>query len=385
MIEKLVSRDLSQAQHDGLMAVAAVILAVAAGVAVHRIVFAILVRLAQKRELVFGAIVRRARRPAAYIFPLLVVLAIFPNLQLPHDWVSRVEHLTGIATIAATAWGIVALVMLGADYAKGYQERSSEDNLRFRQVETRVDILSRVAVTIVAVIATAACLMTFPEVRAIGATLLASAGLAGLAVGLATRPLLENLVAGIQIALTQPIRIDDVVIVETQFGRIEEITATYVVVALWDRRRMILPLTYFIDKPFENWTRHSADLIGAILLFTDYSMPVDALRAELDRVLPESPLWDGSVKVVQVTDTDTQGMQIRILVSARDAASLFDLRCYVREKLVAFMQAEYPSAFPSMRIEAPAFAPRADGALRAELPAPVPGEAPFTALLGEGA
>lgn len=372
MIEKLVRHDLTRAQHDGLMAVVAILLAVAAGILIERIVFALLARLAKQRELVFGAIVRRARRPAAYIFPLLAVLAVFPNLELPADWVLRVERMTGLATIAATAWGIVAIVMLGADYAKGYRTSSSEDNLRFRQIETRVDILSRVAVTIVVIVAAATGLMTFPAVRAIGATLLASAGLAGLAVGLATRPLLENLVAGVQIAITQPIRIDDVVIVEKEFGRIEEITATYVVVALWDRRRMILPLTYFIDKPFENWTRHSSDLMGSIMLFTDYSMPVDALRAELDAVLPETPLWDGSVKAVQVTDTDAQGMQIRILVSARDAASLFDLRCYVREKLIAFMQQRYPGAFPSMRLEAPVdFAPaRTNGAALAELPRP---------------
>lgn len=363
MIETLLPAGWTQAQQDGVMALGAVLAAIAVGIALHRILFMILARLAKKRQLMFGAIVRRTSRPAAYIFPLLAVLAIFPVLQLPADWVARVESVTGILTIAATAWGIVALVMLVADYAKGYQEQASEDPFRFRQVETRVDILSRVAVTIVVVAATATCLMTFPAVRAIGATLLASAGLAGLAVGLATRPLLENLVAGVQIALTQPIRINDVVIVEKEFGRVQEITSTYVVVVLWDRRDMILPLTYFIDKPFENWSRRSNDLIGTVMLYTDYSMPVDALRAELDAVLPESPLWDGDVKAVQVTDTDTHGMQIRILVSARDAAETFDLRCYVREKLIAFIQERYPAAFPATRIEAPAFA-RFDGAVR---------------------
>jgi small-conductance mechanosensitive channel len=208
-------------------------------------------------------------------------------------------------------------------------------------------------VTLVVIIATAVALMTIPAVRAIGATLLASAGLAGIAVGLATRPLLENLVAGVQIALTQPIRIDDVVIVESQFGRIEEITATYVVVALWDRRRMIVPLTYFIDKPFENWTRHSADLMGSVMLYTDYSLLVDELRAEVDRILPQSPLWDGGVKAVQVTDTSAQAMEIRILMSARNAAALFDLRCFVRERVLAFMQERYPDALPSTRIVGP--------------------------------
>lgn len=370
MVEKIVRHDLTGAQHDGLMAVLAIVLAVVVGIVVHRIAFALLARLAKKRELMFGAIVRRARRPCEFIFPLLVVLAIFPNLQLPQDWVSRVEHVVGIATVAATAWGIVALVMLVADYAKGYQNHEdAENNLRFRQIETRVDILSRVAVTIVVLVATATCLMTFPAVRAIGATLLASAGLAGLAVGLATRPLLENLVAGVQIALTQPIRIDDVVIVESQYGKIEEITATYVVVAIWDKRRMILPLTYFIDKPFENWTRRSSDLMGTVMLYTDYSMPVDALRAELDAILGSTPLWDGNVKAVQVTDTNAQGIEVRILMSARNAPSLFDLRCIVRERLIAFIQGRYPSALPSTRIESTAFTLAGkDAPMFAELP-----------------
>jgi small-conductance mechanosensitive channel len=371
MIQTMLRQDLTQAQHDGLMAVLAVVLAVAAGVLIHRIAFGVLGRLALKRELMFGTIVRRASRPAAYILPLLAVLAVFPNLELPANWVIRVEHFTGIATIAATGWAIVALVLLGADYAKGYQASPGEDNLRFRQIETRVDILSRVAVTIVVIVAAATMLMTFPAVRAIGATLLASAGLAGLAVGLATRPLLENLVAGIQIALTQPIRIDDVVIVEKEFGKIEEITATYVVVALWDRRRIILPLTYFIDKPFENWTRNSSDLIGTVMLYTDYTLPVDAMRDELDRLLTETPLWDGSVKAVQVTDTSAHGIEVRILVSARNAPILFDLRCLVREKLIAFIRDQYPSALPATRIEGSAFAAVVKGAAAAgELPSP---------------
>jgi small-conductance mechanosensitive channel len=371
MIQTMLRHDLTQAQHDGLMAVLAVVLAVAAGVLIHRIAFGVLGRLARKRELVFGTIVRRASRPAAYILPLLAVLAVFPNLELPANWVTRVEHFTGIATIAATAWGIVALVLLGADYAKGYQAASGEDTLRSRQIETRVDILSRVAVTIVVIVAAATMLMTFPAVRAIGATLLASAGLAGLAVGLATRPLLENLIAGIQIALTQPIRIGDVVIVEKEFGKVEEITATYVVVSLWDRRRMILPLTHFIDKPFENWTRCSSDLIGTVMLYTDYTLPIDALRDELDRLLTETTLWDGNVKAVQVTDTSAHGIEVRILVSARNAPILFDLRCLVREKLIAFIRDQYPSALPATHIEGSAFTAVIKGAAAAqELPSP---------------
>jgi small-conductance mechanosensitive channel len=343
MIQTLLRHDLTPAQRDGLMAV--IVVALALGV---------LVKLARKREQLFGAVVRRASRPAAYILPLLAALAVIPTLRLPPNWADWVERVTILATIAASAWAIAAVVLLGADYAKGLHGEPGEDDIPFRRIETRVDILSRVAVTIVVIVAAATALMTFPAVRAIGATLLASAGLAGIAVGFATRPLLENLVAGIQIALTQPIRIDDVVVVEKEFGRIEEIKSTYVVVALWDRRRMILPLTYFIDKPFETWTRHTADMVGIVMLYTDYTMPVNAIRAELDRVLAETTLWDGDVKVVQVTDTSIHGIEIRILVSARNAPTTFDLRCFVREKLIAFIQEHHPSALPSLRIEAPA-------------------------------
>lgn len=363
MIRISLGHELAQAQRDGLVAAGALVLALVGGVVVHRIVFGILGRLAKRREQLFGAIVRRTSRPAAYILPLLAVLTVLPTLQLAPGWADWVGHITIIAAIAASAWGIAAVVLLGADYAKGARGEPGEDDIPFRQVETRVDILSRVTVTIVAIVATATVLMTFPAVRAVGATLLASAGLAGIAIGFATRPLLENLVAGIQIALTQPIRIDDVVVIEKEFGRIEEIKSTYVVVALWDRRRIILPLTYFIDKPFETWTRHTADMIGVVMLYTDFTMPVDALRAELDRVLVQTTLWDGDVKAVQVTDTSIHGIEVRILVSARNAPTLFDLRCFVREKLIAFIQERYPSALPSLRIEAPALETAAnDGA-----------------------
>lgn len=360
MFDWFLPGDLTQAQHDGITVVLAVGIAIVAGLLVHRIAFAVLIRLAQKRERVFGAIVRRAQRPAALILPLLAVLALSPNLQLPESWSTRVEHLTLIATIAASAWGFIALVMLGADYTKSIHRSQGETNIRFRQVETRVDILSRVAVTLVALVAAASMLTTFPAVRALGATLLASAGVAGLIVGLAMRPLLENLVAGVQIALTQPIRLDDVVIVEAQTGRVEEITATYVVVAFWDRRRMILPLTYFIDKPFENWTRNSTDLTGIVMLYVDYSLPVDALRAEVDRVLERSALWDGAHKGVAVTDASANGMEVRITMSARNHVMLFDLRCAVREQLIAFIQQYHPTALPTMRIEGPAFEARPD-------------------------
>ncbi len=197
-------------------------------------------------------------------------------------------------------------------------------------------------------------LMTFPSIRALGTTLLASAGVAGIVIGIAARPLFENLVAGVQLALTQPIRIDDVVVVEKQFGRIEEIHTTYVVVRLWDLRRMVLPLTYFIDTPFENWTRQTANLVGEVYLFADWTLDVEALRAELPRLLERTPLWDKQTQSLQVTDATERAMQIRCLVSARNSGELWDLRCFAREAVVAYIREHQPEAFPRVRAEVPA-------------------------------
>ena len=194
-----------------------------------------------------------------------------------------------------------------------------------------------------------------------GTSLLASAGIAGVIIGFAAQRSIATLVAGFQIAVTQPIRIDDVVIVENEWGKIEDITLTYVVVQIWDLRRLVLPITYFIEKPFQNWTRASAELLGSVFLHVDYTMPLAPLREELDRILAASKLWDGKVKVLQVTDAREHTLELRVLASARDAPTAWDLRCEVREKLIAFLQAEHPTALPRDRIELSA--PQADGRL----------------------
>jgi small-conductance mechanosensitive channel len=188
-------------------------------------------------------------------------------------------------------------------------------------------------------------------VRNLGASLLASAGIAGLVVGIAARPILGNLLAGLQIALTQPIRIDDVVVVEGEWGRIEEIGAAYVVVAIWDQRRLVLPLQYFIEKPFENWTRAASELLGTVFLWVDYGMPVDLLREELRRVCEASPDWDRRVAEIQVTEAGERAVQLRVLVSARDASRAWDLRCHVRERLIDYVRREHPEFLPRLRAE----------------------------------
>ena len=226
-----------------------------------------------------------------------------------------------------------------------------EDNLLARKHVTQTRILRRTAAALIVVLTIAFALMTFNGVRQYGVSLLASAGAAGIIAGLALQPFLTNLIAGIQIATTQPIRIDDAVIVEGEWGRIEEIGSTYVVVKLWDWRRMVLPLTYFIQKPFQNWTRESASLIGTAMVYVDYSAPIEVLRRKLEEIAAASPLWDRNVVNLAVTELSERPMQVRCLTSARNAGEAFDLRCEVREKMVAFLQAELPHALPRERFD----------------------------------
>jgi small-conductance mechanosensitive channel len=226
-----------------------------------------------------------------------------------------------------------------------------KDNLHARRIQTQVKILKHLAITVIIVIAIAVTLMSYDRFRQYGTSLLASAGVAGLIIGLAAQKMLGNLLAGIQIAITQPIRLDDVVIVENEWGRIEEITLTYVVVRIWDLRRMVLPISYFIEKPFQNWTRVSADLLGTVYLYTDYDIPLDDLRQTLNDILSRSEKWDKKVGLIQVTNAGEKTIEVRALMSAADSGALWDLRCDVREKLVAHIRDKYPGSLPRLRAE----------------------------------
>ena len=210
-------------------------------------------------------------------------------------------------------------------------------------------MLSRSLDVVLVLLTLGAALMTFPAVRQYGLSLFASAGIAGIIAGLAARPVLSNLMAGVQLAMTQPIRLYDGVTVENEYGTVEEITSTYVVVKLWDLRRMIVPLTYFIEKPFQNWTRETSALIGNVMLYVDYAAPVDVIRAKFNEILKQSDKWDGRTAALQVTDFKEGSMELRCLMSARSASQTFDLRCEVREKLIAFLQSEHPEALPHSR------------------------------------
>ena len=310
---------------------AIVVGATIAALAVHRFVFFLLERkLRNADHFAWLLILRKTKGPAAFA---AVMVALSLSLQLGPISGSAADVLTRlmqVAFIALFTWvAIVTTDIFGSIYLRRLR-LDVEDNLLARKHVTQIRILKRAAVTIIALIGIASVLMTFDQVRQLGVSLFASAGVAGLAIGLAARPLLTSLIAGVQIAMTQPIRIQDAVVIEGEFGTIEEITSTYVVVQLWDWRRMILPLNYFIEKPFQNWTREKSSIIGAVIIYVDYCADVGAIRRKLEEIVKTTSLWDGRVVNLQVTDVTEMSIQLRALASARTPAAAWDLRCLDR-------------------------------------------------------
>ncbi len=334
--------------------VMAAIVAGAVGLAVvaHWLFFAAAGRGARAaRADILGRLLLKTKGPTALLFPVAAAMAALPALGLNEIAGIFVHRTLTIVLIGCIGWLAVGLIAALFDSAMERYRIDHADNLAERQMRTRLAVFRRIAFFVVIFVTLAVMMMTIPAMRNLGVSLFASAGAAGLIVGLAARPTLSNLIAGIQIALSQPIRVDDVVIVEGEWGRIEEITTTFVVVRIWDERRLVMPLSYFIEKPFQNWTRQTADMLGTVFLYVDYSVPVDAIRAELDRLVKDSKLWDGKVSLVQVTNATERAVEIRALVSARNSSDAWDLRCLVREKLVAFVQVNYPEALPRLRAE----------------------------------
>ena len=262
-----------------------------------------------------------------------------------------VRQANTLALIAALTWFGVRCVKAVADTIIELNPADASDNLHARRVQTQTKVLSRSIMVVIVLIGSGLALMTLPPLRQIGTSLLASAGVAGLVVGFAARPVLSNLLAGIQLALTQPIRLEDVVIVENEWGWIEEITGTYVVVRLWDQRRMVVPLQWFIEHPFQNWTRTNSEILATVSLWVDYRMPIEPIRSEAERLCQSVPEWDGRLCLTQVVDATPQAMHVRILVSAVDAGHSWDLRCKLREGLIDFIQRNYPDHLPRSRAE----------------------------------
>jgi small-conductance mechanosensitive channel len=327
-------------------------IAILFALAVHRIFFAAARRISRRTGVAFDdSLLRHSERPTKLILPLLAFLSVSLGLRLPERAVQTLRHAAGLVLIAAIAWLLVSLLNLINDVLAARYRIDIEDNLRARRIRTQVQVLRRVLIVVITIVTVAIILMTFPSVRHLGVSLFASAGLAALVAGLAARPTLSSLIAGLQIALTEPIRLDDVVIVQGEWGRIEEITTTYVVIRIWDDRRLIVPLEKFIEEPFQNWTRNTSNLLGTVFLYTDYTVPVEGLRSELHRILKETHLWDGRVWGLQVTNTSDSTIELRALVSASNSSTAFDLRCYVREKMIAYLQSNHPESLPRVRTE----------------------------------
>lgn len=319
----------------------------------HFIVLTLLRRLGKSpKYLIPLTAVKRVSNPIFLIF--LSILVRLPSLRLVlglEEYGFWFRKASTLLFIFAFTWLLLSVIKIVKHHVIIKYDVEASDNLKARKVTTQFNILERIFIFIIVILAMGIALMSFESIREIGVSIFASAGVAGIIIGLSAQKMIGTILAGIQIALAQPIKIDDVVIVEGEWGRIEKIMLTYVVVRIWDKRRLIVPTTYFIEKPFQNWTKTSADILGTVFLYTDYNVPFDALREELTCILNGTDLWDGEVNVLQVTDSKLQSVEIRALMSAKDSPTAFDLRVLVREKLITFLQQNYPESLPRTRLQ----------------------------------
>ncbi|WP_251045431.1 mechanosensitive ion channel family protein [Arthrobacter sp. ISL-5] len=335
---------------DQAMPFLAIAIAVAAGLFLSWLLRRVLVRL-NRRLTALRETSRMGRVPLRLTLCLIGVRIALALTTEDAPWRRNVDHVLLIALIASVAWLAVAILMIIEALMLTHYSVDVADNRRARRLRTQMILTRRVGIALIVILAFGVALLTFPDVRALGAGILASAGLLSIVAGLAVQSALVNVFAGVQLAFTDAIRVDDVVVVQKEWGRIEEITLTYVVVHIWDDRRLILPSTYFTTTPFENWTRRRSEVMGTVEFDLDWRAPVEAMRTELKSLLAGTALWDERVGILQVTDATSGFVRVRILVSAADSAALFDLRCLIREELVGFLQQHHPQALPHLRWE----------------------------------
>jgi small-conductance mechanosensitive channel len=336
---------------DGLVGSAMLALAALLALVIHSVLLRLLLRLLRDRRPYLHSFLSHTKGLTRLALIVLALFVVLPAAPFDPEVETEVAKVLLVATIALSGWAVVIVVDMTADlHLKRFVY--DVDDLSARKHLTQVRVLTRTIDTIVVVATVGAALMTFDAVRHYGVSLFASAGVAGLVAGLAARPLLSNLFAGIQIAVAQPIRIDDNVQIENDVGRIEEITSTYVVVRLWDLRRLVVPLAYFIEKPFQNWSRESSRRIGAMSLHVDYAAPVERIRTKAVEIVQASPLWDGQDLKLQVTEAHERTIELRVIASARTSGDAYDLACELREKLITFLQGEIPGALPRVRQQA---------------------------------
>ena len=322
-----------------------------AGALIVVLVVALAAKVTARRRDWAKALVSRARHPFR-LFAAVIAVWIATAIAFPEpEWLPLITHALLIAAIAVGAWFVGAMVSFLISLGQSRYRTDMRDNKVARRMQTQLAIVRRLALVVITVLAIGAILLTFPGVQAVGTSVLASAGVISIVAGLAAQSTLANVFAGVQLAFSDAIRVDDVVIAEGEWGRIEEITLTYVVVHIWDDRRMVLPSTYFTSTPFENWTRSSSELLGSIEIDLDWRVSPGLMRIELEKILARTNIWDGRASVLQVTDATGGLVRVRILVTAVDAPTLFDLRCFVREEMVEWLQGQDPAAIPRSRVQ----------------------------------
>ena len=337
---------------NGEMALA-IALVVVAGLAVHQCLLWLARRIARRSETgIDEAALRRIGQPSRWLFVAIALTALRPSLDFGPIAAATWSRASGLVGAALVGWLALGLLGLIRDWVELRSDISVADNLQARRHRTRIAILYRIGAFVIVVLTICLMLLTIPGVRNIGVTMLASAGLIGLAVGAAAQPALKNLIAGIQMALTEPIRIDDVVIIQGEWGKIEDIRLTFVVVKIWDERRLIVPVSKFLEEPFENWTRKTSELLGTAFFHVDPACDVERVRQQLSVILQDEPLWDRRVCVLHVTDTGPGYVELRALMSAAEAGQAFDLRSNVRERMLRFLNDEMPEALVRYRVGA---------------------------------
>jgi small-conductance mechanosensitive channel len=324
-------------------------IAIVTGLVGHFVVFRLLMKIATRTRTKFDeSFLRHCFAPSLWAIILLAYRWFLP-LVATENYIEPVTRFVSIAFTVTISWLFIKFTYILDDYVYDKFAIDTKDNLRARKIRTQLGVLKRIVIVIVLIVAIGTMLMSFEKVRQLGGAILASAGIIGIVVGIAAQKTIGTFIAGLQIAFSQPIRLDDVVIVENEWGRIEEITLTYVVVKIWDLRRLIVPITYFIEKPFQNWTRVTADILGTVFIYVDYTVPIEEIRKQLRTILQGSNLWDEKVCVLQVTNTTEKTIELRALMSANDASTAWSLRCYVREKLIEFIKDNYPASLPRFR------------------------------------
>ncbi|WP_316832453.1 mechanosensitive ion channel family protein [Pedobacter aquatilis] len=329
------------------------VIAILLGTLVRFIIHKIFILLSRWWDfIIIKSTIKHLHGPVAVFIPLLFLNFSLDLMVMPAAIRIPLAKCLEIALTITFALILVRLINVLEDFFYLKYDLNKENNLKERKIRTQLQFVRKFIVSLIILITAAIILLSFDSMRKIGAGLLTGVGIGGIIIGFAAQKSLGNLLAGFQIAFTQPIRIDDVLIVEGEWGKVEEITLTYVVVNIWDQRRLILPITYFIEKPFQNWTRVSADLLGTVFLYLDYTIPIEPLRQEMTRLLNLNPLWDKRVNVVQVTDSTKDGaIEVRFLMSASNSSRAFDLRCNIREAMITFIQTDYPESLPKKRLE----------------------------------